>query len=272
MLLDMEPFPSSPGFRAQGLGLTAFQNPWKTGYTQEWNATLQYQVTANQTVSIGYMGNTSRHLLNGDKRNLPNEILPPGTNVRSGCTSSTSASTSCVPFPDFGVNSDFIGPDGDAFYYAFQGSYERRFSGGLQAMADYTFSRCMTDARNILNSFGDSFFARAATIPGFGGVKADYRFCGSDSPNVFRATAIWQLPVGNGQRFGRGLSKGANLLLGIEARPLAVFLRSFGDGDSAGQFLTCRMKPSGIGSIGKLDSLEKLKNRRERFADRCTST
>ncbi|MGH9354403.1 MAG: TonB-dependent receptor domain-containing protein, partial [Terriglobia bacterium] len=27
-LLDMEPFPSSPGFRAQGLGLTAFQNPW----------------------------------------------------------------------------------------------------------------------------------------------------------------------------------------------------------------------------------------------------
>lgn len=213
-LLDMEPFPASPTFDAEGLGLTAFQNPWKTGYTQEWNVTFQYQATPNQTISVGYMGNTSRHLLNGDKRNLPNEILPPGTKVTTGCPASASGSKSCVPFPNFGVNSDFVSPDGDSFYYAFQGTYERRFSNGLQAMADYTFSRCMTDARNILNSFGDSFFARAATIPGFGGLKADYRFCGSDLPNIFHGTAIWQLPVGRGQHFGRGMSKAANLLLG----------------------------------------------------------
>lgn len=213
-LLDLEPFPGSPSFNAEGLGLTAFQSAWKTGYTQEWNVTLQYQVTPNQTFSLGYMGNTSRHLLNGDKRNLPNEILPPNTKSTTGCPASATGSKSCVPFPDFSVNSDFVAPDGDGFYYAVQGTWERRFSGGLQTMADYTFSRCMTDARNILNSFGDSFFARAATVPGFGGVKADYRFCGSDSPSILHGTGIWQLPFGRGRRFGAGLSKAEDLLAG----------------------------------------------------------
>lgn len=214
-LLDLEPYASNPGFNATGLGLTAFQNPWKTGYTQEWNVTLQYQVTPNQTVSVGYMGNTSRHLLNGDKRNLPSEILPPGTNAKG-----------YVPFPDFGVNSDFISPDGDSYYYALQGTWDRRFSHGLQGMVDYTFSRCMTDARNILNSFNDSFFARAATIPGFGGLKADYRFCGSDSPNIVHGTAIWQVPVGRGEHFGRNMSRAADLLIGGWSAQTVVTLQS----------------------------------------------
>jgi hypothetical protein len=230
-LLDLEPYPNSPSFSAEGLGLTAFQNPgWMTGYTQEWNVTLQYQVTPNQTVSLGYMGNTSSHLMNGDKRNLPNEILPPGTNTTTGCTITASIDSSCLPFPDFSQNSDFITPDGSQFYYGFNAEWQRRFSQGLQTLVDYTYSRCMTDTRNILNSFGDNFFDRAGTIPGFGGIKADYRFCGSDSPNILHADAIWQLPFGRGQHFGRSISKLADLLVGgWQAQGIVTMQNGFPD-------------------------------------------
>ncbi|MBZ5544684.1 MAG: TonB-dependent receptor, partial [Acidobacteriia bacterium] len=66
-LLAEDPNPASPNFNAQGLGLVSFQRAWKTGYTQEWNVSFQYQLTSNQTFTLSYLGNTSRHLLNGDK-------------------------------------------------------------------------------------------------------------------------------------------------------------------------------------------------------------
>jgi len=202
-LLNANPNPASPNFNASGLGMTGFDTHWKTGYTQEWNASFEYQMTPNQTLTLAYIGNTSRHILNGDKRNVTTEILPPGT----------SCCKAYIPFPDFGYNSDYIAPNGDAFYYGFEGTYERRFSHGLQALVDYTYSRCMNDARNILGSFGDGTFNRAPLLPGYG-LKPDYRFCGSDTPNIFHASGLWELPLGNGRRLGRSWGGVLNEALG----------------------------------------------------------
>ena len=202
-LINANPNPASPNFNAEGLGLTGFQYPWKTGYTQEWNAAFEYQFTPNQSITLQYIGNTSRHLLNGDKRNVTTEILPPGT----------ACCKSYIPFPDFGYNSDYVAANGDAHYHAFQATFERRFSEGLQALVNYTRSECMTDARNILNSFGDNIFARAPLLPGFG-LKADYRHCGSDVPNIFHASGIWGVPYGKGRRFANNLGGPLNQILG----------------------------------------------------------
>jgi hypothetical protein len=119
------------------------------------------------------------------------------------------------PFPDFANDSDLIAPDGDAFYYGFQGTYEKRLSHGAQALVDYTYSRCMTDARNILNSFGDNIWdpLDGGTVPGVP-ISDGYRFCGSDVPNLFHASGIWQLPFGRGQAFGRNMSKIADAFVG----------------------------------------------------------
>lgn len=204
-LLNANPNPASPNFSAEGLGLTAFQNPWKTGYTQEWSSAFEYQLTPNQSITLQYIGNTSHHLLNGDKRNVTTEILPPGTKC---CNI-----PGLIPFPDFGYNSDYVAADGDAHYNAFQATFERRFSQGLQALVNYTRSECITDARNILNSFGDNIFARAPLLPGYG-LKADYRYCGSDVPNIFHASSIWSIPYGKGQHFGSNIPGVVNQILG----------------------------------------------------------
>lgn len=202
-LLNLNPNPASPNFSASGLGLESYDIHWKTGYTEEWNFTGQYQLTPNDSFTLSYVGNGSHHQLNGDKRNVTTEILPPGT----------SCCTSYIPFPDFGYNLDFIAPDGDAFYYGVQATFERRLSAGLQGLVDYTYSRCMTDARNILGSFGDSWFTRAPLLPGEG-LKADYHFCGSDSPNIFHASGIYQLPFGKGRHYAGGATGALNQVIG----------------------------------------------------------
>jgi len=202
-LLNLNPNPASPNFSAEGLGLESYDVHWKTGYTEEWNFSAQYQLTPNDSLTLSYVGNGSHHQLNGDKRNVTTEILPPGT----------SCCTSYIPFPDFGYNLDFIAPDGDSFYYGLQATFERRFSTGLQGLVDYTYSRCMSDARNILGSFGDSWFTRAPLLPGEG-LKADYHFCGSDVPDIFHASGIYQLPFGKGKHYGGGASGAVNQVIG----------------------------------------------------------
>jgi hypothetical protein len=213
-LLNLEPVPNSPSFSAEGLGLTAFQSPWITGNTQEWNLTFQYQVTPNQTVSVGYTGSLSIHQLNSDATNMPNEILPPGTSLTNGCAVTGSIDSSCLPWPDFSPSDLFTDNDGDSYYASGFVEWQRRFSQGLQTLLNYTYSRCMTDLYPALGIGGESISERADNIPGFGGLFADYRFCGSDIPNVFHADAIWQLPFGRGERFGRNMSKLANVLVG----------------------------------------------------------
>jgi Carboxypeptidase regulatory-like domain len=200
-LTAANPDPASPNFSPNGLGLIGFQRPWKTAYTQEWNGSVQYQLSQSQTITVAYIGNNTHHLLNGEKRNIPNLILPPGT-----------TKTPYLPFPDFGENSDYLTPNGAAYYNAFQITFERRFKQGLSLLADYTRSVCKSDYKNILGLSEDRF-NRAPTLPGFSDLK-DYTFCGNDVPNIFHASGIWQLPIGKGKLVGKNMSGVADAFIG----------------------------------------------------------
>ena len=195
------PDPASPNFSPNGLGLVGFQRPWKTAYTQEWNWSVQYQMSESQTLTVAYVGNNTHHLLNGEKRNIPNLILPPGTSV-----------TPYLPFPDFAQNVDYLAADGAAYYNSVQITFERRFKQGLNLLANYTRSVCKNDYRNILG-LSENQFNRAPTLAGFGLAK-DYTFCGNDVPNIFHASGIWQLPIGKGRPLGSDMSGAIDAFIG----------------------------------------------------------
>ena len=198
-----DPNPASPNFSPAGLNLVGFQRPWKTAYTQEWNGSLQYQLTPSQTISFAYIGNNTQHMLNGDKRNIPSIILPPGTNQ-----------TPYIPFPDFSRDSDYVAANGAAYYHSVALSFERRFSGGLNLLANYTRSTCKTDNKNILGIGEDnSHFARAPVLAGWGLLK-DYQYCGNDVPNIFHASGIWELPVGKGKALANGAAGALDAVIG----------------------------------------------------------
>jgi Carboxypeptidase regulatory-like domain len=195
------PDPTSPNFTPNGLGLVGYQRPWKTSYVQEWNGSVQYQFSDSQSVTVAYIANNSHHLLNGEKRNIPNLILPPGTNV-----------TPYLPFPDFGQNSDYLTARGSAYYQSVQITFERRLAAGIGFLADYTRSVCMDDYRNILG-LSENQFNRAPTLAGFGLTK-DYSYCGNDVPNILHASGVWQLPIGKGRAFGNSMSGVADAIVG----------------------------------------------------------
>ena len=198
-----DPNPASPNFNPAGLNLVGFQRPWKTAYTQEWNGSLQYQLTQSQTIGFAYIGNNTQHMLNGDKRNIPSIILPPGTDQ-----------TPYIPFPDFSRNSDYVAANGAAYYHSVAITFERRFSQGLNLLANYTRSTCKTDNKNILGIGEDnSHFARAPVLAGWGLLK-DYQYCGNDVPNIFHASGIWQLPVGKGKALANGASGALDAVIG----------------------------------------------------------
>ncbi|MDQ2949748.1 MAG: TonB-dependent receptor, partial [Acidobacteriota bacterium] len=196
------PSATSPAFNPIGSSFEAFATPWKTGYTQEWNFELQYALTRNDSIQVGFVGNHSLHQINGSRINQPSVILPLGTVTRD-----------YAPFPDFAQSRDYIAPNGDAYYYGLQATYQRRFSSGLSALANFTHSRCMEDFRNILNDDNPGGLQRALFLPGFG-IKKDYTFCGDDTPNVFHLSGTWQVPFGKGLRFGHNANALVNGVLG----------------------------------------------------------
>ncbi len=203
-LTFITPNPTNPAFNPQRLSLKGFGTPWHTGYTQEWNFTLQYALTRNDSVQAAYIGNHSLHQFNDFRSNSPSVILPRGQGL---------STQKYVPFPDFGQNVDYVAPNGDAYYNGFQVTYQRRFAQGLGLLANYTHSRCMMDFRNVLSDDTPGGLQRALYLPGFG-IKGDYTFCNDDSPNVFHLSGTWQLPFGKGLRFGQNANGVVNAVLG----------------------------------------------------------
>lgn len=195
--------PLTPNAVAPGLvSFTGNDYHMKTPYTQGYNMTLQYELTANQTVSLGYVGNTVRHLGSYINENQPNVILP----------ASFANPLAYYPYPDFSTSTTYTSMASDSYYNSMQLNYERRFSHGLQMLANFTWSQCRTDAVDVLNGTAHGGY-RAPLLPGFG-LQGDYGQCDFQIPHVVHASGIYELPVGNGKRFLNSAHGITNAVLG----------------------------------------------------------
>ncbi len=180
-----------------GVSFTGEDFHMKTPYTEGYNFTLQYELTPNQTFQVGYVGNSVRHLGVYIAPNSPSEILPPGLN-----------SFAYSPYPDFTNGGTYSTFAGNSYYNSLQTNFERRFSHGLNVLANFTWSKCRTDASDVLNE--TAIFYRAPLLPRFG-IQGDYGLCDFDDPKVIHFSGTYTLPVGNGQRLlgsSRGIVNG----------------------------------------------------------------
>jgi hypothetical protein len=177
----------------------------KTPLTQGYNFTLQYELTPNQTVSLGYVGNTVRHLGSYINPNTPSELLPPSANFAI-------RGAQGIPYPDFSTSATYTSMASNSYYHSLQLNYERRFSEGLQMLANFTWSKCRTDAVDVLNGTALGGY-RAILLPNFG-EKGDYGLCDFQIPHVVHLSGIYELPIGNGKWFLRTSRGITNLVLG----------------------------------------------------------
>jgi Carboxypeptidase regulatory-like domain len=202
----------------------------------QWNATVQRQVTPTLNVTVGYVGNKGTHVFagNGPSYNTNEAAIGQGTFAYSCSPNPAPATTfdckqSFKPFtppsfrrrlflngvpaftyPNFLDSSgkpitccsdspgDYFGNDADNKYNALQVKVEKRISNGLQFLAHYTYSK--------------AYFYDA------GYFSVDKKFAwGPDDFNrnhVFVVNTVYELPVGKGKRFMSDIGRAADLLIG----------------------------------------------------------
>ena len=180
--------PLSPlSVKAPGLQLQGIQFNYITPYTQGYNATVQYQVTPNQSLSLGYVGSLGRHLETVPGSNRVAQLLPPAQNQAK-----------FLPFPDFGIGPAYVSTSANSYYHSLQAQFERRFSSGMNFLAAYTWSKARTDGRDqLIGSIGGY---RAPSLPGFG-IQGDYGLADFDVGRILHVSGGYQFPIGRGRRF-----------------------------------------------------------------------
>lgn len=184
-----------------GVSFTGEDYHTKTPYTQGYNFTLQYQLSSNDSLQAGFVGNTVRHLGIYTNANAPNQILPPGLDPYN-----------YSPYPNFQNNFTDTSFAGDSYYNSLQVNYERRLSQGLSVLANFTWSKCRTDAVDVLNSTAISG-RNTLLLPGVG-VQGDYGLCDFDIPKVFHLSGQYDLPVGRGRPLLGNPGRVADAILG----------------------------------------------------------
>jgi len=196
----------------------------------QWNATLQRQITPTINLTLSYIGNKGTHVFAGTGPSYNNNEPAIGTGTFAyqcspnpapnlGTFDCKQAFTPSIPqadrrkyflngVPTFtypgstqtccAVDTGYFGNDADNKYNALQVKAEKRTSFGLQFLAHYTFSRAY--------AYDSTYF------------DVDKAIAWGPNPfnrnNVFVANTIYELPFGKGKRFMGGVNRGMDYVVG----------------------------------------------------------
>ena len=174
--------------------VTFFDPSRRTGYSQQSNVSLQYQISSSMIMEFTALTNMGHKLPN---TNLPmNQILP-------SVLSATHSSQVDRPFPQF-TNLTILSPSiGDSRYTAGYVRLSKRFTKGVNINTSYT------RATFLDNSFegGNSIGADGGTYSNQYDRRADWGPSANDIRHRITFSSVYELPVGPGKRwFANGVT------------------------------------------------------------------
>ncbi|QOY85563.1 TonB-dependent receptor [Paludibaculum fermentans] len=214
-------------------------NAGKNGYTQQWNLNIQRELGAGIVVDAGYVGSKSTGIQANELRRL-NQLNPRflalgdalGVTVSSQAElpASVAAAGGRYPFLDAGIRvpayqtllpyPQMLGtneiksadsPLGFSTYHALQVQVNKRYSGGLSFLWNYTFSKSID---NVRSAFGDTWGANSGRPLDYYNQRLDKSVSDADRSHVFKTAVQYELPFGRGRRFGKTLPAALDLLAG----------------------------------------------------------
>ena len=201
-----------------GVGQMWLKGPHPVGELYQWSADLQYQVSAHSVAEIGYTGVRGRRLLYGnpnlDLDQLPTADLSLGsalnnqvpnpyygviTDPNSFLSGQTVSYNSLLrPFPAFGyLQLTRSTPGARSQFDALSAKYVHSFSGGLSSITTYRWSKDLDNGSEARIGWTGVDSWRDAT-----NTKLDYSYSTHDVPQSFAEALVYQLPYGEGRRFG----------------------------------------------------------------------
>ena len=193
----------------------------RTPYTQQWHLGFQYQLPGQTVLEISYAGSHGSNLYNFYNGNqaVPDATFcttPPNTGPGNCPTAPRRPAKMCdnSVFPPncngvFDTAISELRTDGFSNYNSMQVRLEKMFSHGLQFQASYTYAHALDDASSAaLGSLNNGDF-RDQRFPFLEYGNSDF-----DVRHRFVISYIYQLPFGNGKRFGGEATGLKNQIIG----------------------------------------------------------
>ncbi len=220
------PYPSNLAVTGSQFFQQASDLHYPEGVVQQWNLTIERDLGFNTGLRVSYDGNHGSNM--GVQVNLGQ--LPPNTLGFSNATA-------LLKYPLFGEVESEVG-GGIQNYDALTVAANKRFSGGLQFLASYTFARNLTDAQGFNpTTFASEAGGNATDLSNF---MLDYGNVAFTRRNRFLATWLYQLPFGKGRLSAGPI--GNSIIGGWELAGVALY--------QSGPFLTVSVSgadPAGVG-------------------------
>ncbi len=212
----VEPIPQTPN-AGLGQGVFSVDRELGSGYAQQWNTSLQREITSNIAIELAYVGSkiTRVGLPDTNLNQLSVERLAQGPSLQTRVTNpyfgtiprSSSLGDPTIPvaqllkpYPQYTTVSLYRNNVGTTIYHGFTAKVEQRFSRGLSYLVTYTRSKLVDDASSVFDaSILTGPVANFPVADSFNrSLERDYS--NGDIPHVFVASAVWDLPWGSGRR------------------------------------------------------------------------
>jgi hypothetical protein len=209
---------SAPASCFAGLRIHATDPNYRPAVSNQWNLTIQRQLTHSLTAQAGYVGQHSDHL--AAIYNMGQNVLIP--NAPAGGPYSEPgpylAGNPTLKFDGTGqqrLNSSTAVQN----YDGLQMLIHQQVSHGLAFQFNYTFGKCLTDNQGYYGRYGNAAIAQTTADVAFQSYVynvrgIDYGLCDADITNSFTGYLNYDLPFGHGRQFGNNSNKFVNAVLG----------------------------------------------------------
>jgi hypothetical protein len=174
------------------------------------NIGVQRELPGNMLIEVQYLANLSRKLPSSSLslNQIAPEKMGPAATQRDR------------PFPQFSNVQVLFPTLGVSNYHAGVLKFTKRFSGGLNVLSSYTWSKFL----NNTNEGGSTLGAEGGPYSNFYDRRADYGPSENDVPHRFTFASVYELPLGRGKRWLS--SHGARHILGDWAVSTVTTLQS----------------------------------------------
>jgi hypothetical protein len=223
-----------PGNPFAGAIMYVWDKTVQPALDQQWNLTLQQEVTPTTTLQVGYVAQKADHLM------VPMPYLQ--KQLVNGVATTPFYFNNNPALINVLSNVSGTASVGYMNYNSLQAVLQKRLGHGLQGQVAYTWSHCLTNNSGYYGTWGAARQSATAS-PYFQNLydpHADYASCYYNSNNIVSAYATYDLPVGRGKQFGGNMNSAVNQVVGgwqastivstHSGFPLAVY----GSGDFTG--------------------------------------
>ncbi len=211
-----------------GRGAGGYDRNHPNGYMQNFSADFQYDLGRGTVMELGYAGHQGRKLVNGVSINdnqLPTDLLSLGTaldtrvnNPFFGLITSGNLAAAQLPrhrflrpYPEFDtVTRNGQTSGGSSSYNAMLMKISKQFSGGLMLLTSYQWSKA-------IDNIGETEPSPGGAADGFRdnrNFRIERSLAAHDLPHSMVTAVVYGLPFGRGKRFGKGMNRPADFVLG----------------------------------------------------------